>query len=41
MYKMLTELIARRISLYLEEHSLLPEEQKDVNLVAKDVRIDN
>ncbi|PNF13578.1 hypothetical protein B7P43_G19014 [Cryptotermes secundus] len=28
MYKMLTGIIARRISLYLEEHNLLPEEQK-------------
>lgn len=28
MYKMLTGIIARRISLHLEEHNLLPEEQK-------------
>jgi hypothetical protein len=38
-YKTLTGIIARRISVHLEEHNLLPAEEKDVVLEVKDARI--
>jgi hypothetical protein len=38
MYKMLTGIIARRISTQLEEHNLLPAEQKDVIQEVNDTR---
>jgi hypothetical protein len=38
MYKMLTGIIARRISTHLEEHNLLPAEQKDVTQEVKGAR---
>ena len=39
MYKILTGIIARRISTHLEEQDLLPAEQKDVTLEVKGARI--
>jgi hypothetical protein len=39
MYKTLTGIIARRISVHLEENNLLPAELKDVILEVKDARI--
>jgi hypothetical protein len=39
MYKTLTRIIARRISVHLEEHNLLSQSKKDVNVEVKDARI--
>jgi hypothetical protein len=39
MYKTLTGIIARRISVHLEEQNLLPEEQNGYHLEVKDARI--
>jgi hypothetical protein len=39
MYKTLTGIIARRISSQLEEHNLLPAEQKEITLDLEDARI--
>jgi len=39
MYKTITGIISKRISIHLEEQSLLPAEHKDVTLEVKVARI--